>query len=142
MKSIIFVLVQFGTLGLIFLTGPLYPSNQWLMLVEAAGFVLGVWAVLAMGLGNFNITPDPVQRGQLVTRGPYGVIRHPMYMALLLVTAPLIIADFSILRGIYWLVLLIDLVLKLHYEEGLLTAKIDGYDEYMKQSYRLIPYIY
>jgi len=142
MKSILFVLVQFGTLGMIAITGPIIPSNFWLFMIEAAGILLGVWAVLAMGIGNFNITPDPLSHGKLSRRGPYELIRHPMYMALLLVTAPLVIVHFSIFRAALWIILLVDLLLKLHYEERLLSVQLEGYQEYMSKSYRLIPFLY
>lgn len=141
-RSLAFVLVQFLALGLILVTGPIPPANPVLMLIEFAGLALGLWAVVAAGIGNFNVTPDPVRGGRLFRGGPYRLIRHPMYLALLLTTLPLVIADFSALRVFLWLVLLVDLVLKLSYEEGLLAAQLEGYREYMRGTYRLIPFVY
>jgi protein-S-isoprenylcysteine O-methyltransferase Ste14 len=74
--------------------------------------------------------------------GPYSLIRHPMYLALLLTTLPLIIDSFSLFRLLIWLILFINLILKLNYEENLLVTELDGYVEYAKKSYRLIPYVY
>ena len=108
-KSYIFVGIQFLCLVLIALTGPLFPGNISLLTVELLGLVIGVSAVLAMGLGKFNITPDPLTSSRLVTKGPYGLIRHPMYLALLLVTLPLVAEEFSMFRAAIWLVLLVDL---------------------------------
>ena len=142
MKSIIFVVIQFTCLGLIVLTGPIFPGNVLLLAVEAIGVGLGLWAVLVMGIGNFHIAPDPLRRSRLVKRGPYRLIRHPMYLALLIATLPLILAEFSPLRLIVWLILLVNLVLKLKYEENLLADKLEGYRQYQAESYRLIPYIY
>lgn len=141
-KSILFVAVQFVCLGLIALSGPLIPSNPALLVLLLLGLGLGVWAILAMRIGNFNIAPDPLARSQLVTSGPYSKIRHPMYLALLLVTIPLVINSFDPLRFSIWLILLIDLLLKLNYEEKLLVVKLAGYDQYRKRSYRLIPFVY
>jgi protein-S-isoprenylcysteine O-methyltransferase Ste14 len=142
LKSLLFVLIQFLSLGLIALTGPVIPRLPILMLIELSGIVLGVWAVLTMRLGNFNITPDPLQWSQLVMDGPYSLIRHPMYLALLITTMPLVINHPTFLRLIVWLILLVGLTLKLNYEEGLLTAKFKAYREYSEKSWKLIPFLY
>lgn len=142
LKSFTLVVVQFLCLGLIAATGPLFPANVLLLAVEFSGLGLGIWAVLTMGLGNFNVAPDPLRWSRLVTHGPYRLIRHPMYLSLLLITLPLVGTDFSGLRLEIWLVLLADLLLKLNYEEDLLAARLTGYCEYQHQSYRLIPFVY
>ncbi len=141
-KSIFFVLVQFLSLGLIGLTGPIVPGSRVLVLIELVGIGLGVWAVLVMKIGKFNITPDPQPKSTLVRRGPYQLVRHPMYLALLVATFPLILNHFSLFRLLLWIILLINLVFKLNYEEGLLSEKVDGYRDYAVDSYKLIPLIY
>ena len=77
-----------------------------------------------------------------MTTGPYRLIRHPMYLALLVTTLPLVLEDFTLIRFGVWMILLIDLVLKLNYEEKLLVAQLVGYDRYTRNSYRLIPLLY
>jgi protein-S-isoprenylcysteine O-methyltransferase Ste14 len=129
-------------LGLIAITGPLFPSNLALLVLELLGIGLGIWAVLVMRIGKFNITPDPLDHSQLVTSGPYRLIRHPMYLALLLTTLPLIIYHLDLARFTFWLILLIDLLFKLNYEESLLAVELVRYDRYIERSYRLVPYIY
>ena len=142
LKSISFVVIQFLCLGLIAITGPLFPDNTALLVIELMGIGLGIWAVLAMRIGNFNITPDPLNWSKLVKSGPYRLIRHPMYLALLLTTLPLVINHFTPMRFIIWMILLVDLLLKLHFEENLLVNKLAGYEQYTDRSYRLIPFVY
>ncbi len=141
-KSYTLVFVQFLCIGLILITGPVFPANIFLLIIELAGVALGIWAIAVMGIGRFNIVPDPKEGSRLVTRGPYRLIRHPMYLSLLLLTLPLVIDTFTIWRAAIWLMLFADLVLKLNYEEALLEKKLDGYSEYKHRSYKLIPFIY
>jgi len=114
--SIAFVFIQFLGIGLIFSTGPNTPANLYLLILEFLAIVLGIWAVLAMGLGNFNITPDVKADGRLITAGPYGLIRHPMYTSILVATGVLVIDSFTVLRLAYWIILLVDLLLKISHE--------------------------
>lgn len=141
-KSLLFVVLQFLALGLIGLTGPVIPGSLVLLVIELSGLGLGVWAVLVMGIGNFNIIPDPFQWTKLVRIGPYQLIRHPMYLALLLTTFPLVINYFTVFRFLVWMTLLVTLLLKLNYEEGLLSEKLNGYLKYAGESYKIIPFLY
>jgi len=142
MLPIVFVLVQFLCLGLIAITGPLIASNPVLLAAELLGILLGLWAVWVMRIGNFNVTPTVMAGAKLVEGGPYRFIRHPMYAALLLVTLPLVLDSFSLLRFSIWIVLLVDLVLKLRHEEQLLASEVDGYSRYMSRTKKLLPLIF
>ena len=141
-KSITFVFIQFLCLGMLAVTGPLIPSYPVLLVIYLVGLGLGIWAVLSMQIGNFNIIPKPLAWSKLVTSGPYRLIRHPMYLALLLVTLPLVIEEFTFFRFGVWLVLLFDLLFKLTFEENLLRVELVGYDQYIQKSSRLIPFLY
>lgn len=142
MKSWLLVFIQFAALAFIFLTGPLFAANSLLLFLELAGVALGIWAILAQGIGNFSFTPEPIRGAHLVTRGPYALIRHPMYAALLLTTLPLVVSLPSVARIVVWLVLLADLLIKLNYEEGLLAKKFSDYASYRARTFRLIPFLF
>ena len=60
--------------------------------VQAAGAALTLGGLILLGwsgrtLGrNLTPLPTPIERGTLVQRGPYRLVRHPIYTALLLLT--------------------------------------------------------
>lgn len=142
MRSYGLVFIQFAAILAILFTGPLWATGVGLPMFEVAGIGLGFWALLAMRLPNLHILPDVRPNAQLIQRGPYRLIRHPMYSALLVTTGVLVISAFSWLRLGFWLVLLVDLLIKLHYEESLLLVYHPGYSAYQQQTKRLVPFIY
>jgi protein-S-isoprenylcysteine O-methyltransferase Ste14 len=136
------VVIQFICLGAILLTGPLIAQNPVWLAVEVAAGVLALWALISARVGNFNITPTVRSGAELITRGPYRFIRHPMYASLLLVCLALVADAPAWWRWALWLVLAADLVVKLRYEERLLTGHFPGYAEYRRQTKRLVPFVY
>jgi protein-S-isoprenylcysteine O-methyltransferase Ste14 len=136
------VVIQLLALGLIALTGPLFAANPVVLLLEGAAGLLGLWAIGTMGVGNFNVTPDVKHQARLVTGGPYRYIRHPMYTALLVGGLTLVLDTFSPVRMVLWLVLSVDLLIKLNYEEQLLSRDLEGYSAHMQRTKRLIPFLY
>ena len=140
--GILFVLVQFACVGFLLWTGPLIASPWPLLLLEVAGGALAAWAIGTMGLGNVRATPEPAEGAGLVERGPYRVLRHPMYTALLLATASLVATRFTLGRLAVAILLLLDLLAKSSYEERLLTAHFPGYAAYRARTWRMIPFLY
>jgi protein-S-isoprenylcysteine O-methyltransferase Ste14 len=141
-RSYLYVGIQFTCLALIAVSGPLIPLN-WpaLLLILLAGTV-GVWAILVMRPREVSVFPDVRDRMRLVTIGPYRLIRHPMYTAVILGALGLVLGAPTLWRWAVWLVLLVDLLLKLHYEEQLLCARFAEYAAYQARSWRLIPFVY
>ena len=80
------------------------------------------------------------QQQQVITTGPYALVRHPMYLAVLLmyIFSPLAL-------GSYWamiptILLPVLLVARIRNEEKVLTRELAGYQAYrQKIKYRLIP---
>jgi len=84
------------------------------------------------------------ERGhRVVTTGVYGLVRHPMYLAavLMFVGAPLLTGSVAAL--IAGAVLTLLLAFRIVSEEQLLIVDLPGYDEYRDRvRYRLVPFIW
>ena len=141
-KSIILVIIQLICIVLILLTGSLVPRSFPLQIVFVLALSLGVWALWIINFKNFRLTPNFPKDTRLVAKGPYKLIRHPMYSCLLLATLMIVLDDLSIIRIAIWIILFIDLYIKLVYEEKLIIDRNTDYLIYKRGTKRLIPFIH
>lgn len=80
---------------------------------------------------------------QVITTGLYSIVRHPMYLGLLLM---LLLTPFAL--GSYWAIIPFLLsapmnIYRIKSEEEVLLRELPGYKEYcLKTRYRLIPFIW
>ncbi|MFA5403966.1 MAG: methyltransferase [Ignavibacteria bacterium] len=140
-KSAFLVLIQFICIGIIAFTGKVIPENLFLLLALIFSLILAVWSMIVMKF-HFNAAPDVLPGAKLTIKGPYKLIRHPMYTSLLLLILVWIINDFTFVRLTISIIFFIDLILKIFYEEKLLSKNFKEYSKYKKRTKRIIPYIY
>ena len=85
-----------------------------------------------------------VQDGQtVVSTGLYGIVRHPMYSAtlLLFLSMPLVLG--SLYAFLIFLIYPFIIAKRIRHEESFLKKELPGYAEYMqKVKYRMIPFIW
>lgn len=110
------------------------------MLLYGAGCILLAWALFTLR-GNYQVGGNaPRASDELVTRGPYRFVRHPMYLAALCVSLGLACVTYSLayfcMFGIY--VLLIFLLIPLE-EDVLCRAYGERYTVYRDTVKRLVP---
>ena len=109
-------------------------------LIVLLGLWIAIWARATLG-GNWSSRVALKEGHELIQRGPYRLIRHPIYSGLLLMvlgTAILAgrVSDFFALLiclGVFWA--------KARQEELLLTKHLPGYSEYMVRTKALVPFI-
>jgi protein-S-isoprenylcysteine O-methyltransferase Ste14 len=115
----------------------------WLgVLLALAGLLMRTWANRV--LGAFYTRTLKVSEGQTIIReGPYGVIRHPGYLGMILMWAGAATATGN------WIVIVIVLAVilaayhnRIVHEEKMLLGTLPGYQEYRAHTWRLIPPIY
>lgn len=103
--------------------------------VLAVGLVAMLWALGALGT-NISVVP---QAREVVSHGPYGVVRHPLYAAELLNVVGLCLASTGSGPWLVLLALLLFQVMRARREEALLNRELPGYAEYMKRTPMLVP---
>ncbi len=138
--SFALVTLQFTLIGALLLTTSI-SFHPFAIALNILAAVIGLWALQAMHWGHFNIVPDPMPDIELVTQGPYQFIRHPMYFSIILFFLPLVLLNFSLLSAGLYINLIFILLIKLHYEEYLLSQALPDYPNYQKRTNKLIPFI-
>jgi protein-S-isoprenylcysteine O-methyltransferase Ste14 len=117
----------------------------WLELLAQAlflgGYLLVVWTLNVNRFAARTIRVEPGQ--QVISAGPYGLVRHPMYSGslLMLLSVPLILASYF---GLFAFLLLVPFyVLRLLNEEKVLRQELPGYPEFcVRTRYHLIPFVW
>lgn len=137
-------LAAFVLAGLSFRFGWLrFP--RWVSVLGAILFLLGyVLYAFVLKENAYLARTVKVEKGQkLVDTGLYGVVRHPMYAAtlLLFLSMPLILG--SLLSLLVMLVYPFIIARRIHNEEQVLMRELPGYREYRKKvRWRLIPFLW
>jgi protein-S-isoprenylcysteine O-methyltransferase Ste14 len=111
------------------------------VVVMLSGYGLFVATIIQNSHARRTVSVQEDQK--VIDTGVYGVVRHPMYTAALLVygSMPLIIGS--------WIALIpallgpVTFIFRLLKEEELLCEELSGYREYMTRvCYRLIPFVW
>ena len=86
-----------------------------------------------------QVAPEPKPGSQLVSRGVYRYLRHPIYTGIVLTVVGLFLKKPTWPMALMSVVILVFLAVKVRYEEKLLTAFYPNYPEYRKQTGGLLP---
>ncbi|CDX24561.1 conserved membrane hypothetical protein [Mesorhizobium plurifarium] len=117
----------------------------WVQVIGALVLLVGIWICYLTMLENSFAAPVVKiqdERGQkVITTGPYGYVRHPMY-------AILYFAGTALLLGSWWglaavLAFILLLAIRTFIEEKTLRTGLQGYDDYAARvRYKLIPMVW
>ena len=108
----------------------------------AFGYLLIFWSGWALGrMYSPHVTIQPDH--QLITSGPYQVIRHPRYLGVLLLSLGMSCL-FRSWVGLLMIVPVAAILLpRINDEEALLKAEFGpGWQDYCQKTWKLLPYIY
>ena len=141
-KSKILVFLQFSITAYFLLTGS-FVTKPILLLIQIIAVFIALWGISVMQLGKFNIQPEIKENANLIKKGPYKIIRNPMYLGIILFFGVSVIGNFSFTRLVLFIVLINVLILKIFMEEAFLTQKFgETYLEYKSKTYRLFPFVF
>lgn len=140
-KSLGLVILQLAVIAVLLLTGPLIARWPPGMVLQILSLGLVLWALSAMGWRQLRIGPSPAADGRLVTTGPYRWVRHPMYLAVLMVTLPMVAEAWTPWRFAAWIAFVMVLRWKAAHEETLLCQRFPEYANYQRRTKRLVPFL-
>ena len=143
-SSLLMFLVGFITAGLSFRFGWL-RLPMWVSVTAAVVFLIGyaMYAEVLRENEYLSRTVEVQEEQKVIDTGLYGVIRHPMYTATILMFcfAPLVLG--SVISFVIFLAYPVIIVTRIGNEEKVLENGLKGYTDYKKKvKYRLMPFIW
>ena len=118
---------------------------HWVVWTSSIVFLLsyGMYAEVMRENEWLSRSIEVMEGQKVVSTGLYGIVRHPMYTATILMFLAM-----PLVMGSWWAFLVmipyvLAIVTRIKDEETLLTKELEGYQEYKeKVRWRLIPYIW
>ena len=143
------VLVVTSVVDMLFRSGGYswpYAGNSNMTLIDGGalltfcGIALAVWARFYLGR-NWSGSPSLKENHELVTSGPYALVRHPIYTGILTavfgssLASPIWFVLFALLSGMF--------IRRIGIEEKLMMQTFPKqYPDYKKRTYALIPWVW
>ena len=131
--------------GLRWLYLQLWPVGLWPFRLGAAvtiaGLLFAVWARGYLGR-NWSRSVTIKQDHELITTGPYAVVRHPIYTGILIGFLGMAIAISQVRGFIAFVLVFLALWLKLRMEEQWMRSQFgETYATYARRTAALVPYV-
>jgi protein-S-isoprenylcysteine O-methyltransferase Ste14 len=110
-------------------------------ILALTGLITSLWGRVALG-GNWSMYPVLKEDHELIERGPYAYVRHPIYSGLILMLLGSVVWLGNVYGLIFFAACLVGTWVKLRHEERLLTRHFGAsYTRYKERVKALIPYV-
>lgn len=120
-----------------------FPAQLAGLVVVALGFALVTWVLASNPFASSMVRIQTERKQAVVSSGPYGLVRHPMYLAVVLVAL-----GSGIGLGSWWASLALLPVVgvfirRTGIEDRMLHDELDGYRAYAERvRWRVVPLVY
>jgi len=117
------------------------PAAAWALVgLAALGLGIGWWARLRLAQ-NWSWSVTLKESHEIVDRGPYRVVRHPIYTGLIMAGGATTLLQAKALSVVGYVAMVVGLLVKARLEERFLRAQLGeaAYDAYAARTGMLLP---
>ncbi len=118
--------------------------NQYVPLyirIPVGGVILIISLIMAVK-GHNIVFGEKRERPEVITKGVFGIVRHPIYLSEILLYLGAIVFSISLVAAVVWIITIFFLYYISRHEEKLLLARFgEEYEGYMKETPMLVPRI-
>jgi protein-S-isoprenylcysteine O-methyltransferase Ste14 len=139
-KSIVAFALMVAGVAVIVFRNAIFATRPLTIAVQIAAALLMVYARVTFGRRSFHAAANPTAGG-LVTSGPYAVLRHPIYAAVLYFTWAAIADHPSWISVGGGALITAGALVRMLLEEQMLVVRYPEYRDYMRRTRRVIPYV-
>jgi protein-S-isoprenylcysteine O-methyltransferase Ste14 len=138
--SIIALFVLVSAVAVLWWDHALLASHPVGIAIQVAAVLMMLWARMTFGARSFHAAANPTEGG-IVTSGPYGFLRHPIYAAALWFTWTGVLTHLSPLSITMGVVVIAATAVRIAAEERQLRKRYPEYDAYAARTRRVIPFV-
>jgi protein-S-isoprenylcysteine O-methyltransferase Ste14 len=129
-----------AALVILAVTDNLFSSSPLVIGAQVFAVCLAVWARRSFPTGAFRVAATPAA-DSVIQRGPYRLIRHPMYAAALLFVWAAVLSHLSALTSLVGITLTGVVATRIALEERLLRERYPEYAGYVRSTKAVVPYL-
>ncbi len=112
------------------------------VIVAISGILFVGWARIVLG-GNWSGSTLAIKENhELITSGPYSIVRHPMYTGTLFILLGIAFTVGNIQSFLAVIMCLIAYLIRIYIEEKILRQKFPEYTSYKIKTKMLIPFLF
>ena len=134
------LIVVIGTIAVMAVTGNLFAASPYVIALQVMAVALSVWARRSFPKGTFRVAAAP-GGSSIIRRGPYRVIRHPMYAAVLLFIWTAVMSHPSLVTVALGATVTLVVASRVVAEERVLRTRYSDYADYVRSTKAIIPFI-